>query len=510
MEDGESMQVTTEILKQRLEDLAREIESAAPQAADRLRNLGTATGGGNGADVWAASDIFQLVDPESIVEQVQGHGAGDRWVGVLEMLRNALVFLPIAITWVGIWRALESYADAIHTNPALSDLAFLYLWQQGFEGRTSLTLSRIALADGAILLLVFVLTIVVLWYNNQREHRAVAVREELSHALADASLVLTDRRTQQSSRTMQHLDHIAHELLDGLQQERQRIQDLATRKEKEVGDITALTRDFMTSTQGMLAAVQSLQQVPQQMSRIVAALTASFEQLTDQQRNQQQEFAQATHQAAQELRTLTESHHAISSDLQTMGDSIQKMGNSLHTMTDELREALQVSKNAALQNVQAVADMHAMAGNLAAAQTQFMASLSQERNTIERGLQGLQQTTQTLQHTAQAVEASLGSLAHMADLLVSQQREVATASQQTTTQLKHLTDSQQTMGINMQTMGINLQKMGAELTATIDVLQKSATETARAAHEIATLLPRMIQLEKLMLDGRNIQQQEAP
>ncbi len=400
-------------VRQRLEELADEVESSSHSAAERLRDLGDAVDGGQAADIWASADIFQLIDPDTIAEQVRTRGIGDDLVKVLELLRNALVFLPIAVTWIGIWLALESYGAAIQANPALAEQSFLFLWQQGFEGRMPLTLSTIALIDGFLLSLVFVLTLIVLSRNNQKDRHAEDVRDDLASVLADASLVLTHRRTQQNLTLTSQFERVAQELLTALQEERTRIQDLASRKEKEVGDLAVFTRDFMAGMQTMLSAVQALQQMPQQLGTLLNNLAASFQQLADQQRHQQQDFAQATQQAATQIHQLMDTHRAMSVNMQAMGTNLQSMGTGLQAMGSDLRDAIQVSKSATAQTAQAISDMRTIAANLSAAQTQFLASLSSERGSLEQSTQEMQQAVQALQHTYQALDQSISSLARL-------------------------------------------------------------------------------------------------
>lgn len=389
-------------LRQRLEYLADDVDPSSQSAAERLRDLGAAVEGEQAADTWAVADIFQLIDPDTIADQVRNRGGGT--VKALEVLRNVLVFMPIAVTWIGIWLALENYRRVVGANPDLAELSFLYLWQEGMLG---LRLSTIALIDGIILGLVALLTFIVLARNSQTDRYADQVRDELASVLADASLALTARRTRQTAGFIAQFDHAAQSLLAELRQERQRVQELAERKEKEVGDLTTFTRDFMSGTQGMLAAAQSLHQVPMQLGRILNSLAEAFQQLADQQKDQQQEFANTIRQATGQLRLLTDTYRTTSLDMQGMGTNLQAMGTNLQTTGADLRDAVSTFKHAATQSAQAVTDMRTSAGDLTAAQAQFLASLAHERRMLERWTQEMQAAVQSLQHIHQAITQSL-------------------------------------------------------------------------------------------------------
>jgi methyl-accepting chemotaxis protein len=482
---------TTDI-KQRLEYLAEEVEPASPSAAARLRNLSIAVQGGVNAETWANTNIFQVVEPDTIAEQIRTQGKKEKVIRTMEMLRNALVFVPIAITWIGIWLALDTYSIALNANPQLADLSFLYLWQQGFEGRTWLTLSRLALIDGVLLLLVFALTVLVLWYTNRKEQDADEIRDEVADALADAALVLNSRRTQQTTSFVHQFDQMARGLVHELGQERKRVEELAARKEREVGDLSAFVQDFMRSTQSLLAAVQAVEQVPQQLGSVVNGLSASFQHLTEQQRDYQHTFTQATQQVATHLNQLTDVQRATGSSIQATGTNLQGVGVELKEMSADLRDAIHVANNLAMQNAQAISDMHATARNLASAQTQFRDSLAQERETIERGTQGMQTALQSLQQDYQSLEQGLQALSQFVGQLSSQQQEFVSVTQRAVTEFGNLTEEQQTIGINLQTMGINLQKMGVDLRNAVESLHTATSETAHAASEISKVLPAVV------------------
>ena len=64
------MPSSIDIIKQRLEYLADEVAPASEGSAERLRDLADAVDGGPSANAWATADIFQLIDPSVIADQV--------------------------------------------------------------------------------------------------------------------------------------------------------------------------------------------------------------------------------------------------------------------------------------------------------------------------------------------------------------------------------------------------------------------------------------------------------
>src|SRR5579872_761205 len=152
-------------VQESLHQMANKVQVYDTGAAVRLRLLADAVGvTANGTDSakesaeqWAACDIFKLIDPDGIVERFKRHQTKGRLVGLLELLRNTLIFSPIIVTWYGISQASQAYSELLKTQPDQLSQPFLYLWQQGFEDKLSplLTLSSIANIDAA--LLVFIL-----------------------------------------------------------------------------------------------------------------------------------------------------------------------------------------------------------------------------------------------------------------------------------------------------------------------------------------------------------------
>jgi hypothetical protein len=346
------MSDTPYTIGQRLESLAEEIEPHAPSSAARLHELSSAVNGGHSADIWASTDVFQLVDPEVIAEQVRTQGNKDDWIRMLELLRNAIVFAPIAVTWLGIWHALESYSEVVREQPDMAEFSFLFLWQLGFGGR-SLTLSTIALIDGLLLAMVFVFTLIVLWHNNQKDIEAHQVRDELASVLTDASLLLSKHRNQQMTSSTRLFEQAAQDMLSELRQERQRLQDMRRQREQEASDTALLVQDMKAGMQHMQTVMQSLQQVPQQLEKNFLGLAQSLQHLSTQQKDQQKEFAQSIVQASTQLKDLTEAHQQMGNDLQTMGANLQAMGTNLSLLIQNLssqqQEFVNTTSHAATQ-----------------------------------------------------------------------------------------------------------------------------------------------------------------
>ena len=133
------------------EALARE-----PSLGTLLGRLADAVDDGRATE---AEGYIGAIDARGLAELLAG--AHSRFWAVLEVLRNVLVFAPIAVTWAGLSLAAGAYADLIATRPELVSQPFLLLWEQGFGGRLVFNFGTLALIDasliGILILLSFML-----------------------------------------------------------------------------------------------------------------------------------------------------------------------------------------------------------------------------------------------------------------------------------------------------------------------------------------------------------------
>lgn len=189
-----------------LRDLATEVEKGGDKdAAERLRLLGDAVvKKGTFATSWSSLDVKDIINPDLIAEhhrQRRSLRSGGWLLGLIETVRNILIFLPIVITWLSISQASTQYNDYIaaavakHDTDALS-LPFLYLWQQGFDNRLNhfFTLSSVAIWDVLILLAIIGLTLLTFLLSGANrtfeESNARKFYAKLVHATARATLCL--------------------------------------------------------------------------------------------------------------------------------------------------------------------------------------------------------------------------------------------------------------------------------------------------------------------------------
>lgn len=110
----------------------------------------------------------------------------------VNMVRNALVFAPVAVTWLAVGKATSAFQLFVEKNTSAT-VNFLEFWQNGYDVLGSeWRISRVATADFLIVLIVIALTLFSNYLGeiaNRREieaERSIALeRTELALAIKE-------------------------------------------------------------------------------------------------------------------------------------------------------------------------------------------------------------------------------------------------------------------------------------------------------------------------------------
>lgn len=112
---------------------------------------------GQDLDAWASLDSLEILPA---VE----YKAGDKQVrltNLISIIRNILVFVPVALTWVAVSKATTAFEQYTQANPT-AVVNFLEFWQNGYGILSKdWTIGHIALLDGAIIGVVIALSVAV-------------------------------------------------------------------------------------------------------------------------------------------------------------------------------------------------------------------------------------------------------------------------------------------------------------------------------------------------------------
>jgi hypothetical protein len=137
-----------------LQRLADEATAREPSLGTVLARLADAVREGRTTE---AAAYTGAVDPRGLAELLASKHS--RLWAVLEVIRNVLVFAPIAVTWFGLSIAATAYAELLSARPDLVSRPFLLLWQEGFDGRLPLNFSTLAITDASLIGVLIVLSL---------------------------------------------------------------------------------------------------------------------------------------------------------------------------------------------------------------------------------------------------------------------------------------------------------------------------------------------------------------
>ena len=123
---------------------------------------------------------------------------------IITIVRNALVFLPVALTWFAISKATSAFAVYTASN-TLAVVNFLDFWENGYGGLDKKwSLSHVATLDFQIILFIIVLTIAITLFDKRlrdSHNQAVTALDEdrISLALSITAFLFDHQRVTQVS-----------------------------------------------------------------------------------------------------------------------------------------------------------------------------------------------------------------------------------------------------------------------------------------------------------------------
>ena len=105
--------------------------------------------------IWATMDPFELLPyPENIAGQKL-----IKFSKIVSLIRNLLVFVPVALTWAAVSQATSAFAIFVEKNSAAT-VNFLEFWQNGYDVLSKhWTIGFVAKLDYCIIILVIVLSL---------------------------------------------------------------------------------------------------------------------------------------------------------------------------------------------------------------------------------------------------------------------------------------------------------------------------------------------------------------
>lgn len=454
---GYNAMIDRSALRVNLDHLANRIDPYAAAAARRLRFLESAIEGGPNADVWTTADIYEMIDPDAIVETFRKQPVTGRFFAILTWLRNTLILAPLIVTWIGITQAVEKYNDLLRSDPSQSTKPFVLLWQQGFGGRlpSFFTLSNITFVDGALLVAILLLTFILYAWSyaerSKKEREAGSLRASIDDALANATILLRARALVTPSGD---LGLLARRMIEELRAEQVHLRELVSRREKEFGDLAAFTSKVSQASSEMLSAAQISQRTNETLATGINNFINPIRVLSDMQEK-----------ILSKLNELTVLFQGITNTQQNLVANQNQWSTKFVDSLDELDTSL-----AQLQQFVATVE------KLTAQQASFIQNLGDERKTQENLAKQLSEAALTVSdslHEVRNFSTFLRSIAVDMKDLAELQRSLPDFGKNLLNAILMYTRTADSMNAS----SINLFQASRELERVISELEKHITTT---------------------------------
>ena len=229
-----------------LADLVRQQDAAF---GELLARLATAVRDGRHDEVKAYA---AALDPHALAELITVRRS-PLWA-VLEVLRNALVFAPIAVTWIGLSTASAAYEKLLQARPELISRPFLLLWQESFQGTSAvLSFSTLAIIDASLIALLIVLSLTI---HVRADVRDVSTRTRVLLRESEIRLLLGHALSLLAAPSLS--DASADTVLDEMVAEERRIYERAMEREHHLADLETVVRDLRVAANDLAGAAAAL------------------------------------------------------------------------------------------------------------------------------------------------------------------------------------------------------------------------------------------------------------
>ncbi|MCC6314259.1 MAG: hypothetical protein IT337_09610 [Thermomicrobiales bacterium] len=427
--------------RQRIAELAEELGGMAatvgevdPRSAERLEDLSRSIGNPDGRARWSEVDLRRAFQTDRLAHAYAVGQAG-RYsataIAAADRVRNVLVLAPILLTWFALAEASRAYASFIEENPDEVRQPFLLLWQTGFGGHANSfapTFSQVAFLDAAIIAIIIALTLFTHGRREDREdlveHAADSFQSDLDNVLSEATVVLARDRAGRPAqlatgieRLADRFDRSSQELLTRLRLEHDRLEQLASRREREFAD-------FGVFASGMRAGAEETHRLLVELRGVSSGLQTALEDLTT-------EVGVSTDQGRTLLVAIQGLERLTTTDIQSDQALTRQIANAAETLADAAEKAIS-GVDAAAQAARIATDagraIGVVAQSLAAGQSRVEDAVAKgaEANTrLAESLRGAGGGIGNATRTLQEIDASLASMRDGFSAVVSQSTEHA-------------------------------------------------------------------------------------
>jgi hypothetical protein len=242
------------------ETIAAELESLAIRepSEDRGRQLASLAAALRDADaavLWRDVPLHAAFAGLAVEPEIRTRG---RLLQLLHLVRAAVIFLPLLVSWWGIHGAVAAYRERLADDPDQGAQTFFREWLGGFGGELWLSFDRMAAIVVACVLTLILVSIAAEWLHRtataEAEAAETALRDRIDHALTEAALHLRAMAGPGPEDAARHLAAIVDRSADLLE-------SLTTAVEAVCGELSALeasSGEFRTVVSGLEDGAQSI------------------------------------------------------------------------------------------------------------------------------------------------------------------------------------------------------------------------------------------------------------
>lgn len=138
--------------------------------------------------MWSTIDPIQMLPNPKSQEQDSLFKAFRR----VNMVRNALVFAPVAVTWLAVGKATSAFQIFVEKNTSAT-VNFLEFWQNGYDVLGSeWRISRVATADFLIVLIVIGLTLFSNYLGEVANTREAEIERSIAQERTELALAIKE------------------------------------------------------------------------------------------------------------------------------------------------------------------------------------------------------------------------------------------------------------------------------------------------------------------------------
>ncbi|THV43280.1 hypothetical protein [Glycomyces buryatensis] len=262
------------VTAKKLEDLATRGDHA--ERGRQLRSLAAALRDPDEALLWRE---VPLHDAFAGLEFEPEPRSRSRLLQPLHMLRGAVIFLPLLVSWWGIHGAVSAYGQRLAADPDQGAQTFFREWLGGFGGDLWLSFDRMAAVIVGCVLALIAVSIASEWLQRRAIGEEAELRGRFDYALTEAALHLRaapGATTEDAERQLKEMVSRSADLIQALL-------DAVNAVQGELSELEASSGEFRTVITGLEGGARSIAAATHKLDTTVS--------------NEQNRAAQAFHDA---------------------------------------------------------------------------------------------------------------------------------------------------------------------------------------------------------------------